>query len=542
MRLALLSNVTVDLLADKLKKYDVYIPAGFDAWQQEVLNTSSGLYSFQPEAVVVLLHAEEIRDKRVVDEWCSTVKVLCKNMSSIPIFVSSLDINTKCRYGAENDQHLETYFTEKLQSLHDKEGLNVYALPVKDCITNLGRNNFYSPKMWYFGSMPYSMKGLAALSSLITKYAEAAKSKRKKCLAVDLDNTIWGGVIGEEGVEGITLSNHKEGAVYKDTQRLLKKMKNQGVMLAIISKNNVDDVEPVFSHPDMLLHHEDFVAEIINWEAKPKNIKKLAADLNIGLDSIVFLDDNPAEREQMKAECPEVAVIDFPTDTALLPTVVAKAYDDFFFSLEVTDEDLKKTSMYKAEEKRKAEQREATSLDDYLKNLKMKLDIHKMVPEEKKRVVQLINKTNQFNTTTKRYSEDDVVALLETGSDIFTVHVADKYGEQGLVAVLILDYKEKNCNIDTFLMSCRVMGRNIEFEIMSSLKEYLKQKGISSVKASYIRTNRNTPVSNLFDKLGFMLIKNTETEKGYVIDVNALPNSTNLFDNFFDNSFDNSFD
>lgn len=542
MRLALLSNVTVDLLADKLKNYDVYIPAGFDAWQQEVLNTSSGLYSFQPEAVVVLLHAEEIRDKRVVDEWCSTVKVLCKNMSSIPIFVSSLDIDIKCRYGAENNQHLETYFTEKLQSLHDKEGLNVYALPVKDCITNLGRNNFYSPKMWYFGSMPYSMKGLAALSSLITKYAEAAKSKRKKCLAVDLDNTIWGGVIGEEGVEGITLSNHKEGAVYKDTQRLLKKMKNQGVMLAIISKNNVDDVEPVFSHPDMLLHHEDFVAEIINWEAKPKNIKKLAADLNIGLDSIVFLDDNPAEREQMKAECPEVAVIDFPMDTALLPTAVAKAYDDFFFSLEVTDEDLKKTSMYKAEEKRKIEQSEATSLDDYLKNLKMKLDIHRMLPEEKKRVVQLINKTNQFNTTTKRYSEDDVMSLLKAGSDIFTVHVADKYGEQGLVTVLILNYKEKSCIIDTFLMSCRVMGRNIEFEIMSKLKEYLKQKGISSVKASYIRTNRNTPVSNLFDKLGFMLIKNTETEKGYVIDVNALPNSTNLFDNFFDNSFDNSFD
>ena len=534
MRLALLSNVTVDLLADKLKNYNFYIPAGFDTWQQEVLNTSSGLYSFQPEAVVVLLHAEEIRDKRVVDEWCNTVEALCKNMSSIPVFVSSLDIDIKCRYGAENNQHLETYFTEKLQSLHGKEGLNVYALPVKDCITNLGRNNFYSPKMWYFGSMPYSMKGLAALSSLITKYAEAAKSKRKKCLAVDLDNTIWGGVIGEEGVEGITLSNHKEGAVYKDTQRLLKKMKNQGVMLAIISKNNVDDVEPVFSHPDMLLHHEDFVAEIINWEAKPKNIKKLAADLNIGLDSIVFLDDNPAEREQMKAECPEVAVIDFPTDTALLPPVVAKVYDDFFFSLEVTDEDLKKTSMYKAEEKRKIEQSEATSLDDYLKNLKMKLDIHRMLPEEKKRVVQLINKTNQFNTTTKRYSEDDVMSLLKAGSDIFTVHVADKYGEQGLVTVLILNYEEKSCIIDTFLMSCRVMGRNIEFEIMSKLKEYLKQKGISSVKASYIRTNRNTPVSNLFDKLGFMLIKNTETEKGYVIDVNALPNSTNLFDNLFD--------
>lgn len=538
MRLALLSNVTVDLLADKLKNYDVYIPAGFDAWQQEVLNTSSGLYSFQPEAIVVLLHADEIRDKSVVGEWCNTVEALCKNMSSIPVFVSSLDINIKCRYGAENDQHLETYFTEKLQSLHDKEGLNVYALPVKDCITNLGRNNFYSSKMWYFGSMPYSMKGLAALSSLITKYAEAAKSKRKKCLAVDLDNTIWGGVIGEEGVEGITLSNHKEGAVYKDTQRLLKKMKNQGVMLAIISKNNVDDVEPVFSHPDMLLHHEDFVAEIINWEAKPKNIKKLAADLNIGLDSIVFLDDNPAEREQMKAECPEVAVIDFPTDTALLPTAVAKVYDDFFFSLEVTDEDLKKTSMYKAEEKRKIEQSEATSLDDYLKKLKMKLDIHRMLPEEKKRVVQLINKTNQFNTTTKRYSEDDVMSLLKAGSDIFTVHVADKYGEQGLVTVLILNYEEKSCIIDTFLMSCRVMGRNIEFEIMSKLKEYLKQKGISSVKASYIRTNKNMPVSNLFDKLGFMLIKNTETEKGYVIDVNALPNSTNLFDNFFDNSFD----
>ena len=545
MKLALLSNVTVDLLADMLKKnINIYLGAGFDTWQQEIIIPSSGLYDFKPEAAVILLHANAYADIwddldkgcQIIDEWCDTFKVFTTNFPNVPLFVSSIDVsNVKCHFGAEIrlEQYFENYLIESVQELHSA-GNNIYILPVKDVLCDLGRKNFYVAKMWYVGSMPYSMKGLSALSDLIIRYIFIAKGNRKKCIALDLDNTLWGGVIGEDGINGIILANNKEGARYKDTQRLLKKMKNQGVMLAILSKNNVEDVEPVFTHPDMILGHEDFVAEVINWESKAVNIRQLALNLNIGLDAFVFLDDNPLEQEQMKAECPEVAVIEFPKDSSQLPAVVAKTYDDYFLSLDVTGEDIKKTAIYQAERLRKAERATAVSAEDFLKKLEMTMEFHFMTSNEEKRVTQLVNKTNQFNVTTKRYSEEEIHRLSTREDwDIFTVHMADKYGDQGLVAVLILKYERKRAEIDTFLMSCRVMGRNAENEIMAQLKVLLMQKGIQTIKASYIKTAKNAPVMDLFETLGFLLvsgkIQKNGDEKVYEANTTALPETTGIF-------------
>ena len=536
MRLALLSNVTVDLLAGMVKKtHEVYLSAGFDTWQQEMIMPTSGLYEFKPEAVIVLLHAGayewENRDAgcQMIDEWCAAFKSVTNNLPGVPVFVSSLDIQAKAHFGAEIaiEGVLENHLINRIEELHT-DGENIYIFPVKEAIADLGRNNFYSSKMWYVGSMPYSMKGMAALNELINRYTGVTKGMHKKCLAVDLDNTLWGGVIGEDGVEGIVLSNHKEGARYYDTQKLLKKMKNQGVMLAILSKNNVEDVEPVYKHPDMVLQHEDFVAEVINWDPKAKNIRDLAATLNIGLDSFVFLDDNPAEREAMKAECPEVTVIEFPKDSSLLPETVEKAYRDYFLSLEVTGEDAKKTAMYRAESQRKAEMSSAASVEDFLKKLEMTMDIHRMLPEEEKRVVQLVNKTNQFNVTTKRYSEEEIKELAEKG-DVITVHMADKYGDQGLVAVLILKYDCDQADIDTFLMSCRVMGRNVENEILARVKNLLQSKGVKSVHAAYIKTAKNAPVESLFEKLGFSITGQEEGHKEYSASIDELPTTTGVF-------------
>jgi FkbH-like protein len=536
MRLALLSNVTVDLLAGMVKKTnDVYLSAGFDTWQQEMIMPTSGLYEYKPEAVVVLLHAGayewEDRDTgcQMIDEWCAAFKSVTNNLPGVPVFVSSLDIPAKVHYGAEisNEGELENHLIKRIEELH-ADGASIYILPVKEAIADHGRNSFYSSKMWYVGSMPYSMKGMSALNELISRYTGITKGMHKKCIAVDLDNTLWGGVIGEDGVEGIVLSNHKEGARYYDTQKLLKKMKNQGVMLAILSKNNVEDVEPVFKHPDMVLQHEDFVAEVINWQPKSQNIRQLAKDLNIGLDSFVFLDDNPAEREAMKAECPEVTVIDFPKDSSLLPETVEKAYQDYFLSLEVTGEDTKKTAMYRAESQRKAEMNSATSVEDFLKKLEMTMDIHRMLPEEEKRVVQLVNKTNQFNVTTKRYSEEEIKELADKG-DVITVHMADKYGDQGLVAVLILKYDGDQADIDTFLMSCRVMGRNTENEIVARIKNLLQSKGVKSVHAAYIKTAKNAPVESLFEKLGFSITEQEEGHKEYSASIDELPATTGVF-------------
>lgn len=540
MRLALLSNVTVDLLADMVKKgHEVYLPAGYDTWQQEAMTPGSGLYAFRPEAVAVLLHAGACdwpdRDAgcRQIDGWCDALAALTAGLPGVPVFVSSLDVPGSCQYGAEprSESFLETYFIESVEKLHEK-GARIYILPVKDAVMELGRKGFYSAKMWYVGSMPYSIKGLSAIAGLIDRYAGVAKGMHKKCIAVDLDNTLWGGVIGEDGVEGIVLSDHKEGARYRDAQRLLKKMKDRGVMLAILSKNNPEDVEPVFAHPDMVLRHEDFVAEAVNWDQKSVNIRQMAQDLNIGLDAFVFLDDNPAEREQMKAECPEVTVVDFPRDSSLLPETLQKVYDDCFLSLEVTGEDAQKTAMYRAESRRRAERTASASVEDYLRNLEMTMSIHRMLPQEEKRVVQLVNKTNQFNVTTKRYSEEEIQKLAGIG-DVVTVHMADKYGDQGLVAVLILTYAGEEADIDTFLMSCRVMGRNAENEILARVRGRLEEKGVKTVRAAFVKTAKNAPVQDLFDRLGFTLvsgeIRSTGDRKQYAAAADALPAVTGLF-------------
>lgn len=536
MRIALLSNVTVDLLAGMVKKtHEVYLSAGFDTWQQEMIMPTSGLYEFKPEVVILLIHAGAYEWKdmetghQIIDEWCMAFRSLVDHLPGVPVFVSSIDIQGKARFGAEIniEATLENYLTNQIERLH-AEGASIYILPVKDVITDLGRNNFYSYKMWYVGSMPYSMKGMVALNELVNRYSGVTKGMKKKCIAVDLDNTLWGGVIGEDGVEGIILSNHKEGARYYDTQKILKKMKDQGVMLAILSKNNVDDVEPVFKHPDMILQHEDFVAEVINWNSKTKNIRELAVSLNIGLDSFLFLDDNPAEREAMKAECPEVTVIDFPKDSSLLPETVEKVYREYLFSLEVTGEDTKKTEMYRAETQRKADMSSASSVEEYLKKLEMTMNIHRMLPEEEKRVVQLVNKTNQFNVTTKRYSEEEIKELAGNG-DVITVHVADKYGDQGLVSILILKYDSDQADIDTFLMSCRVMGRNVENEIAARLKNLLQSKGVKRIHATYCKTGKNAPVENLYEKLGFSVTEQKEGYKEYIADISELPSTTCVF-------------
>lgn len=542
MRVALLSNVTVDLLAGMLEKNaEVYLAAGYDTWQQEMMVPGSGLYEYKPEATVVLLHADAYPDawedmekgSQIIDGWIAAVNLFCERLPNVPVLVSSIDISdVRCNFGAEIrwERFFENRLTEEIQKLHET-GKNVYVLPVKELVSDIGRVNFYSSKMWYIGSMPYSIKGLSAIDGLISRFLFAIRGTKKKCIAVDLDNTLWGGVIGEDGVGGIVLSDNKEGARYKDAQRLIKKMKDQGVMVAILSKNNAEDVEPVYSHTDMILQHKDFVAELINWESKPSNIRKLAADLNIGLDSFVFLDDNPAEREQMKAECPEVAVIDFPKDSSELPYAIAKAYDDYFFSLEVTEEDTRKTAMYQAETNRKSAFRSAASVEDFLKNLEMTMNIHYLIPEEEKRVVQLINKTNQFNVTTRRYSETEVHTLAESDdSDIITVHMADKYGDQGLVAVVILRYKGKRADIDTFLMSCRVMGRNAENEIMAQIKKLFQEKGIETVRAVYIKSAKNAPVRDLFETLNFTLLSNeNDNLKKYEIKVASIPDSMGVF-------------
>ena len=458
------------------------------------------------------------KGKERMGEWLNALKTLCGQTEGTPVFISSLDIRENSWNTVSLGMSgicLEEYWIREVKKLD-----HTFVMPLKEIVAEWGRKDFYSSKLWYLGNAPYSMKGSRAVAELIRRSYFYVAGDRKKCLAVDLDNTLWGGVIGEDGVDSLILSNHKEGGRYYDVQKCLKRMKENGVMLVILSKNNPEDVAAVFSHPYMFLQEDDFVGQKINWNPKTQNIQELAEELNIGLDSFVFLDDNPVERELMKAQCPQVEVIEFPQDTTLLARTVEDAYDKFFKGLYITDEDRDKTVKYQRQWKRKEIQKEADSMEDYLRKLEIIAELNLMEEQDIKRVVQLAGKTNQFNTTTIRYDERHINLLRKSGdTDLIVAKMKDKFGDEGLTATVVLVYKNETAFIESFMMSCRVMSRQFEEVIFHEIVKWIRHTypKIQKLQAEYRKTAKNKPVENLYESLGFQVKeeKGKESENGY---------------------------
>ncbi len=524
-KVALLSNVTVEMVALKLKKkFDVFVPAGFDSWGQEIFQEQSEIYHC--DAIFVILDGTEARQWKNrkdafarLELWQTLINYLAEHEKDHPIFVSTIDVReNRIKSVAERVYRYEWESTwyESLQAIVEKQN-NFFVFDVQQLIADVGRDNFYSEKMWYMGSMPYSRTGLQALVDEITLLMESSFGVRRKVLVLDMDNTLWGGVIGEDGVEGIRLAEHKDGEWYYNLQRQILEMKKRGVLLAIASKNNESDIQEVWNKSAMVLKEDDFVSMKINWNQKAENLIAMQSELNLTQGSFVFLDDNPMEREAMHQLCPEVQVIDFPEDELLLDRTAERFYKENFRQLRTTSEDTKKTEMYLEETKRKKEKAESLDLDDYLKKLEICVDIHRMRTEELERVTQLCNKTNQFNVTTKRYSSAEISQM---NGDIYVVYAEDKYGKQGLVSVIILKNKADAVEIDTFLMSCRVMGRKLENVIMQELVKHYRPKAKRMV-GTYIPTEKNKPVEFLYDRLGFQLLYEKK-EKVYELKLDSM--------------------
>lgn len=525
-KVALLSNVTVDLLVNKLhRKYDFYLPEGFDTWVQEVINPTSGLYNSFIDSVIVLLDGTEARSWKNAEEgtaritsWKQAINILAANITTIPIFVATIDIREnriKSLSERKSKYELENEWYQFVQRLAEEKN-NVYLFDLADTISEIGRKQFYSNKMWYMSSMPYSRDGLSAVATEIDRVLGSVFIARKKIIVLDLDNTLWGGVIGEEGVDGIELSDHKEGQRYYDFQRQLLEMKNRGIVLAVNSKNNVADAEAAIQgHPAMLLRDDDFVSRKINWDSKAVNLKAMESELNLSEEGFIFVDDNPVERETVMGGCPGALVPDFPADTTELLGFAEEMWLDYCRPLCILREDQKKTQMYRDEAKRKQEMGESLNLDDYITRLEMSVDIHRMRSDEIERVTQLCNKTNQFNVTTRRYTKAEIEEISsEQNHAVYVVYSSDKYGDSGLCSVIILKETETDVRIDTFLMSCRVMGRKLEDVIVNEIAAKYGKK----LLGEFIPTSKNTPVKELYDKQGFRLLSDENGHKTYELD------------------------
>jgi FkbH-like protein len=348
----------------------------------------------------------------------------------------------------------------------------------------------------------------------------------KKVLILDCDNTLWGGIIGEDGFDGIHMSDiSPKGKAYKEVQMLILNLQKAGVLVALCSKNNFDDVDRVIKqHPDFLLKDSDIVAKKINWEDKASNIKQLSIDLNLGLDSFVFIDDSKFEIGLIEKELPEVKCFLVPNNISEYPYYFREILNIFYSSVNAK-EDNRKTELYKTEEIRKNIATRFESIEEYLISLELELTITWDKDISIERIAQLTQKTNQFNLTTRRYSENDIrIMMTNSNVKIASFSLSDKYGDYGVVGVCIIKIianKEigNRAIIDTFLMSCRVIGRNVEFAFFQQIALKLKSENISNIEAEYVATPKNHQVKDFYPSIGFSIIKSTNENVNYTLDI-----------------------
>jgi FkbH-like protein len=370
-------------------------------------------------------------------------------------------------------------------------------------VTEHGLGRWSDPKLWYLGRIPFGLEAQARLASEIARAVNALVTPPAKCLALDLDNTLWGGVLGEEGLAGIQLGEDYPGNTYKAFQRELRSLRDSGVLLAVCSKNDeAEALSALERHPDGILRPGDFAAIRINWSDKAANLREIARELSISTDALAFFDDNPVEREWVRREMPEVRVIEVPDSPA--DYVSALRACEVFDRFDLTEEDRGRAERYRVEKSRSDSSRKAGSVEEFLRELGTVAEIGVVAAPQRPRVAQLLGKTNQFNLTTRRHTEAAVEAMQASGAVALWMRVADKFGDSGLVgAAIAVPGEAAEARIDSFLLSCRVIGREAELALLSVLLSALRRRGVRRVHGEYIATERNAVAADLYSRAGF---------------------------------------
>ena len=533
MRLAFLRNITVEPIVPFLEEdgdaVNEYYFSDYDNILQEAVNQSSGLYEFNPEVILIFLDLrvkspdlvynfaglsndlKETRKAEVLGFVDSTLAELRKRTNAMVLF-HAFEEPLYPAFGVYDYQVQDTqlnYVRELNRELMAtvRNFKNCFLVDLNIIAARLGHKNFFDPRYWHIARAPFSKAAYKELAREYRKYFNAVSGKSKKCLILDCDNVLWGGILGEDGVGGIKIGRSFPGSAYWELQQAILDYFNTGVLLAICSKNNEEDVlEVLDKHPDMVLRREHFVSWRINWNNKAQNIREIVTDLNIGLDSVVFVDDSEAEIELVSRELPEVTTLLLKGDPVEFSESLRSC--GYFDRLSITEEDRQKTHMYRADRLRKERLSREVNIEDYYKALEMELKICMADDFSISRIAQLTQKTNQFNLTTKRYTEADIQGFIESADhDVIFARLKDKFGDNGIIAVVILLYDRHDCVIDTFLMSCRVIGRGIENVILQACIKRARDRGCSMMKASFVPTQKNSQVRDFYARNSFTLVR-----------------------------------
>jgi FkbH-like protein len=363
---------------------------------------------------------------------------------------------------------------------------------------------FVDPRTWHIGRVPYTRQAMRAIAGEYLRIVRAAKGRNRKCVVVDADGTLWGGIVGDDGADGVRVGRSFPGSAFYDFQNALLALRDRGILLALCSKNDRAAVDDVFTTraADMPLRLEHFAAIRVNWVDKAQNIREIAAELNIGLDSLVFVDDNPHETALVSELLPAVHAILLPEDPVAYRNVLEAC--DLFDTLTFSDEDRRRSDMYAAEQRRRVEESSSMSVDDYLRGLEMEVVVNRVNDRSLARVAQLTQKTNQFNLTTRRYTESDIRQFAESANhDVLAVQVRDRLGDSGIVGVAILRHDNEGTWIDSFLMSCRVLGRGVEDSLLVACLLASRRRGGRDVVGEFIPTAKNARVADFYSTRGF---------------------------------------
>jgi len=443
------------------------------------------------------------------------------NSFKIPTFIPVFKPNQSALY-----EHLSSVYESFYQKIQNLE--NIYPIDIRELNTLYQVEKSFDIQQDKIGHIPFSDDYFAALGSYMSRKIYAFYKPHFKVIALDCDNTIWGGIVGEDGPLGVQISGG-----FLALQKFILERQKEGFLIVLNSKNNENDVWEVFEkNPNMILQKEHIVNFKINWQPKSQNLKEMAKELNLGLSSFVFLDDNPLEVSEVIQNAPEVLAIPLPKSLESFGLFLEHIWA--FDKLKVTKEDQNRTKMYVAE-KHRTQTSQQLSMDDFLASLDLKIYMNKMFPSQLSRTAQLTNRTNQFNTSTIRRTSSEIESLLEEKNTLcWTVNVEDKFGDYGLIGVVISKILEKRLVIDTFLMSCRVLGRGVEVSILSGLKKYAQEKSLETIEIPFYPTAKNQPALDFIHKNNFKLQEQSDEFKLYSLELNALAETPSFVTFSFD--------
>lgn len=528
-RIAILGNCSTQFLAVAIRGYAalenlpvVVFDADYNQIDSQVLDKGSEVYGFSPDSIVLWIATDKLYEEFLdmpLERRCGFAESI---MAKVEMYWDAISRNSKAsilqfNFTEIDDKALGNYsckvvstFTFQIRKLNYlleermAERKNVYPIDLLSIQTKLGQERFYDAPLYYNAKMTVSTDALPYVAKAVCDVQKALTGRIKKCVVLDLDNTLWGGVIGDDGIDNIEIGELGRGHVFTNLQRWLKELKELGIILAVCSKNNEEIAKrPFESHPEMVLRLDDIALFVANWEDKAGNIRLIQQTLNIGMDSLVFIDDNKFERELVRTMIPEIVVPELPEDPALYLEFLQS--QNYFETASYTGEGSDRTKLYQAEYERAKLMAAYQSIDDYLESLEMVGTARPFEPSKYSRIAQLTQRSNQFNLRTVRYTEAEVQNVAEDPACVTLYYeLRDRFGEHGLVAVVIMrERTPSELFVDTWLMSCRVLKRGMEEFIVNKFMEAARERGFKRVVGEYLPTPKNSMVKDIYSAMGF---------------------------------------